>query len=323
MKILWLCLHDTYSKRKSNPPLFNGERIEFVSGAEKFEANDDIVIIEGRDLNIDIIKLVTSKDFNKNSAVFIENFSIDIINLQVISIIASYGIPFFWNVDDLIFYIHLSGRLKNNPGDKLHTLLAEELMAVESSFHSENVSSLSFLIAERLSCPLDTAFLIRSASMLHDMGKLLMPRSFINAPRWYTMPEKEYIKFHTLYGLSLLDRIFSTDSIFYHIAKDIVLYHHERMDGSGYPYGRRGDEIPLSARIVAVADVYDALRSNRPYRTACDHDLAITYLKGKNGIFDGKIIKILEEIVIENSDIWDKNTRYCLPENKNAILKLI
>ncbi|MDI1472112.1 HD domain-containing protein [Thermodesulfovibrio sp. 1176] len=301
MEFYWLCLHGTYIMRKRTLSFFDGE-IELI-GEHEIDGRQIIPsVIEGRDLFSEIIDLA----LQYHSAIFIESFIIDNLSLQIIKNLAIKGTPFFWTLEDVVYYLKFIKRIE----DKKYSFsdVVEEIVKLESSYHSVNVSELSFRIAECY-CSLNTAYIIRSAALLHDAGKLLMPRSFINAPRWYTSTEKEYIKLHSFYGLTLLKKICKDNTVFYQTAKDIILYHHERADGSGYPYGRRGDEIPLPAKIVSAADVYDALRTNRPYRSACDHDLAITYLKGKNGIFDEKIIKILEEVALENSDIWSDNHR--------------
>lgn len=305
MKIFWICLHETFLKRKTARECPADIEIEFIDNCRVREKAAISVVVEGKKLTSDLIDIA----IENNAAIFIENYNVNNLSIQIIKNLAIRGIPFFWEVDDLWHYLRFLKGIFDK--DFKYSDILDELIKLENSCHSINVSELSFQIAEKIYCPADISYLIRSAALIHDMGKLLMPRSFINAPRWYTPIEKEYIKFHTFYGLSLLERFFDINPPFYQIAKDIVLNHHERIDGSGYPFGLKGDEIPLSAKIVAVADVYDALRTNRPYRSACDYDLAMTYLKGKNGIFDKKIVEILEEVVSKNSDIWKSTNTDC------------
>lgn len=303
MKFLWICLHDTFLKRKTITASTVDVDVEIIGKNYVNGKNAVPAVVEGKDLTNDLIDFAISN----NAAIFIENFVIDTISIQTIKFLAVKGIPFFWEIDDVFHYLRFLGRISNN--NVTYADLLDELIKLESSFHSINVSELSFQIAERLYCPADISYLIRSAALLHDIGKLLMPRSFVTAPRWYTNIEKEYMKLHCLYGISLLKKVNGDNFIFDEISKEVIINHHERINGTGYPYGKRGDEIPLAAKIVAVVDVYDALRTNRPYRSACDHDLAITYLKGKSSTFDNKIVKVLEEVVHENNDLWNKDQR--------------
>lgn len=310
MKIYWVCLHNTYIKRKATFALETEFEVELVEDIVSNGGSIVPTIIEARELSDEAISMALSSE----AAIFIENHVIEPYSLQIIRSLALSGIPFFWDINDVMYYLKTVVKVSSKTGSYSETL--KELIKLEGSFHSVNVSELSMQLAERLHCPTDVAYMIRSAALLHDIGKLLMPKSFVNAPRWYTNIEKEYIKLHSFYGKALLRKISGHNVIFDQIASDVILYHHERINGRGYPIGKRGEEIPLSARIVAVADVYDALRSNRPYRSACDHDLAITYLKGKEGMFDEKVIKALEDILDENSNIRSENQGrsygYCL-----------
>lgn len=305
MKFFWICLHETFLKRKTAGGYPTDIEIEFIDNSSVKEKAAMSVVVEGKKLTSDLIDIA----IENNAAIFIENYRINALSIQNIKLLAIKGIPFFWKVDDVFNYLRFLRKIFDKTA-KYPNILSE-LFKLENSYHSVKVSELSFRMAKKLNCPDDILHSIRSAALFHDIGKLLMPRSFINAVKWYTPIEKEYIRFHTFYGLSLLNKYLTSDSQSYQIMKDVILNHHERIDGSGYPFGLRGDEIPLSAKIVAVADVYDALRTNRPYRSACDHDLAITYLKGKNGIFDKKIVEILEEVVFKNSDIWKSTNTDC------------
>lgn len=303
MKCYWLCLHDTYITRKLNLPSCEEVEFEFIS-PEICSNGTNIfpLIIEGKKLNSDLTDIA----LKKNGIIFIENFIITWNDLKNLEFLAKNGIPLYWNFDDLYTYIKLIKKIEKSNSV---TDLVNEIIKLESSFHSINVSELSFQIVLKLHCQFDVANLIRQAALLHDVGKLILPRSFINSPRWYTPIEREYVKFHTFYGENLVKKINTGDFILEQITKDIVLNHHERNNGTGYPLGKDFESIPLSAKIVAVVDVYDALRTNRPYRSACDHDLAITYIKGKSQLFDKDVVEILEEVVIESSDLWVENER--------------
>ena len=119
--------------------------------------------------------------------------------------------------------------------------------------------------------------LIYHVVALHDIGKIGIRPEILNKPGPLSAEEFEEIKRHTAVGAKLIRQLEAVlgQSGFLLMARDIVEYHHERFDGSGYPHGLIGDEIPLIARVMAVADVYDALVSSRPYKAACSHHEAV------------------------------------------------
>jgi response regulator RpfG family c-di-GMP phosphodiesterase len=132
-----------------------------------------------------------------------------------------------------------------------------------------------------------------SSCLLHDIGKVGIPDNILKKPGRLTTDEFEVMKQHTLFGgNSLLE---AEQKIrgrsFLKLSKEIAFYHHEWWDGSGYPYGLKGDTIPLSARIVAVADVYDALRNKRVYKEAFTHDLSCQIIASESGShFDKNVV---------------------------------
>ncbi|MFK7768642.1 MAG: HD-GYP domain-containing protein [Mariniblastus sp.] len=131
------------------------------------------------------------------------------------------------------------------------------------------------------------------ASSLHDIGKVGIPDSILLKPGRLTQEEREVMELHTLIGGECLEAIQSRlgDNVFMHIAKQIAYYHHERWDGKGYPHGLAEDEIPLVARIVAVADVYDALTSKRPYKEPMTHfDSKAIIVSGSGSQFDPEVV---------------------------------
>ncbi|MDR3073693.1 MAG: response regulator [Deltaproteobacteria bacterium] len=125
---------------------------------------------------------------------------------------------------------------------------------------------------------------------LHDLGKIALPDSILKKPAPLTREEFEIVKLHPKHGADLLDEFIGTmgdGDLFLATARDIVLYHHEKWDGSGYPQGLAGDSIPLSARITTFADVYDALRSARPYKEGLKHEEALRIIvEGSGKQFD-------------------------------------
>ncbi len=129
-----------------------------------------------------------------------------------------------------------------------------------------------------------------TAAFLHDIGKLAVPEHIINKPGKLTHEEFEKMKIHPVVGADILERVH-----FPYPVVPIVRSHHEAWDGSGYPDGLRGEEIPIGARILTVVDCFDALASERPYRRALPLDEAMTMVKSKSGIqFDPAIVRLLE-----------------------------
>ncbi|MFH1153597.1 MAG: HD domain-containing phosphohydrolase [Pseudomonadota bacterium] len=141
------------------------------------------------------------------------------------------------------------------------------------------------------------------ASILHDIGKIAIPYSILMKPGKLTDEEFETIKRHTVYGAEILEkadkefREKTGKKSYLALARDIALFHHERWDGSGYPTGRRGEDIPLSARIIALCDVYDAVTSDRVYKKAWTHQQATEMILDNRGShFDPEIIDSFKRI---------------------------
>ena len=136
------------------------------------------------------------------------------------------------------------------------------------------------------------------ASALHDIGKIAVDDKILNKPGRLTPEYKEAMKLHTVYGAKMLEELQPYyDEPLLKTATDIAHWHHERWDGRGYPDGLVGDAIPLSAQIVSLADVYDALTSERCYKKAYSHDKAVEMiLNGECGVFNPKLVECFVEI---------------------------
>jgi len=185
--------------------------------------------------------------------------------------------------------------------------------------HLERIQSYVALLAAQLGADSPYADYLRRrsdyvemvslASVLHDIGKAVVPREVLTKPAKLTGPEFEQVKKHTEIAGKILHRAnqhfldsFQKDS-YLAIAREIALHHHEKWDGTGYPAGLKGEEIPLSARIVSIADVYDALRSARPYKGAWSHAEAVEEIvacRGSN--FD----PLLVDAFLECQELFEK-----------------
>ena len=175
----------------------------------------------------------------------------------------------------------------------------------ESGLHVEHINILTGLLLERLVQKTDhydltwsDQYMITLASALHDIGKIGIDDKILNKPGRLTKEEFEIMKSHTLIGASILENLgLYQEEPLIKTAYQICRWHHERYDGKGYPDGLRGDEIPISAQVVSVADVYDALVNERVYKKAITHEKAIEMiLNGECGVFNPILMECLVDI---------------------------
>lgn len=175
----------------------------------------------------------------------------------------------------------------------------------ESGLHVEHINILTGLLLERLVQKTDhydltwsDQYRITLASALHDIGKIGIDDKILNKPGRLTKEEFEIMKSHTLIGASILENLgLYQEEPLIKTAYQICRWHHERYDGKGYPDGLRGDEIPISAQVVSVADVYDALVNERVYKKAITHEKAIEMiLNGECGVFNPILLECLVDI---------------------------
>jgi putative two-component system response regulator len=171
----------------------------------------------------------------------------------------------------------------------------------ETGSHLERVRELAAVLARSLSEQasfrghIDEHFilLLRQTSALHDIGKVAVPDYVLLKPSRLTEGEYEIMKSHTVCGAETLDSVLQQfpATEFLKMARDIAAYHHERFDGTGYPDGLVGDQIPLAARVFALVDVYDALATKRVYKEAFSHELATNMiLEAEETQFDPRIV---------------------------------
>ncbi|HLK14934.1 MAG TPA: HD domain-containing phosphohydrolase [Fimbriimonadaceae bacterium] len=175
--------------------------------------------------------------------------------------------------------------------EALETLArAAEFRDDETGKHTQRVGEFSAAIAQGLGCPEEFVEAIRLAAPLHDVGKIALPDSILLKPGRLEQDEMELMRRHTIVGGQVFN---SFESPLMRLAKDIALHHHERWDGAGYPDGLSGLTIPLAARIVAVADVYDALVHARPYKPAWKHEEALDEISAQSGAqFDPEVVGV-------------------------------
>ena len=187
-----------------------------------------------------------------------------------------------------------------------------ELKDEETQNHQERVGIIIEMLLQKMkksskySAMITKKFIrdVINGSYLHDIGKIAIEDSILLKKGKYSQEEYESMKKHTLIGAEILSETRKESGIgIYDTALDIVKYHHEKWDGTGYPEGLKGNKIPLSARIMAVADVYDALISRRRYKKAFSHDKAYSVIvKNSSSHFDPDIVKCFKKI---HEDIYD------------------
>ncbi len=186
----------------------------------------------------------------------------------------------------------------------------------ESAAHILHINIITSMLLERLIQKTDRyrldwtkCLLISTASALHDIGKIGIPDEILNKPGKLTAEEFDIMKKHTTIGAEMLEKLdIYRDEELVRIAYEICRGHHERYDGRGYPDGLKGDEIPISAQVVSLADVYDALTSVRVYKPAYSHEEAVRMiLDGECGVFNPLLLDCLREIAERlKTDLQDR-----------------
>lgn len=185
---------------------------------------------------------------------------------------------------------------------------AIEFRDCESGEHVKRICNLTRILMTKVSSMYPEYYLPKSeiekvatSSILHDVGKISTPDKILNKPGRLTKEEFEIMKQHTVKGCEIIERIPDVMSKgIYDYSYDICRHHHERWDGRGYPDGLKGDEISIWAQVVSVADVYDALTSERVYKAAFDHDTAVKMIyNGECGQFNPKMLAAFEAAIDE------------------------
>ncbi|MFQ6001369.1 MAG: HD-GYP domain-containing protein, partial [Anaerolineae bacterium] len=167
--------------------------------------------------------------------------------------------------------------------------LADTIDARDSSTyqHSQRVAEYAEMTAHQMRLPYDEVELIVTSARLHDLGKIGMDNVMLYKPGPLSNEERSEFQRHSSIGESLVGHFPKFGA-----GRDIVRHHHEHFNGKGYPNGKKGKEIPLGARILAVADAYDAMTSDRPYRSAMSKETAIARLKAASGTqFDPQVVE--------------------------------
>lgn len=217
--------------------------------------------------------------------------------------------------EDITLNINLNTQLKQDKVILLKSFLNSILAFSDflesrdayTSGHQKRVAALSMNIATQARITDHTLInAIYYGALMHDIGKVAIPMEYLVTPRRLTDYEFEIIKTHVAIGNKIIEHIeFPWD------LKSVVYQHHERLDGSGYPNGLKGEQITIPARIVAIADVYEAMSSNRPYRNELNQETTINYLKKNKGtLFDAYYVDCLLKCVGNLKDVYEINPNF-------------
>ena len=170
---------------------------------------------------------------------------------------------------------------------------ALDLRDRETEGHTQRVTELTLIVAATLGFTEEELLHIRRGALLHDMGKMAIPDEILQKPGPLNEAEWEKMRRHPIYAYEMLSPI-----AYLHRALEIPFYHHERWDGSGYPHGLKGEDIPLVARLFAIVDVWDALSTDRPYRKKMPRAEVIAYLNENAGrLFDPKLVDVFMNVI--------------------------
>jgi putative nucleotidyltransferase with HDIG domain len=190
-----------------------------------------------------------------------------------------------------------------------------ELKDLHTKGHCDRVASYALMIADELGLPEETRLQIKYGSWLHDCGKISVPDTVLNFPGKLNDAEFSTIKKHPLWGAMLARQARLSQTVI-----NIILYHHECYDGAGYPHGLRGNNIPIEARIVSIAETFDALTSKRPYREPAPWDQAINLMDALGGIdLDPELMNIFHSAFVKGLDTNADVTK--TPGNDNGQLQ--
>jgi putative two-component system response regulator len=212
----------------------------------------------------------------------------------------------YQNIDELEIFNQVKDIFEHD----IISLLCEvtEYKSAETGAHIKRIREYTTLLAKLNGAYEEEAKMIGRMAALHDIGKIAIPDSILAKPGKLTPEEFDIIKTHSSHGKNILEEAFKSNPKAGAIAIDIAYFHHEKYDGSGYPLGYKGDNIPINARIVGLVDCFDALANNRAYKKAWMMSDIINYIESESGkSFDPRLVKIFIKHIDKFTDILHKH----------------
>ncbi len=200
---------------------------------------------------------------------------------------------------------NLNQEIEDNLQETVYTMgVIEAQRSKETSYHTRRVSGYSRLLAEELGLSEEQISLVESAAPLHDIGKMGIPDSILTKPDKLTDDERDVMQSHPAIGYGMLKH---SSSPLLRAGAVIALHHHEKWDGSGYPQGLIAEQIHIFGRIVALADVFDALYSNRVYKSSWSMEKIISFMKAQKGVhFDPQLVDVFLRNTAQFSHIYQQ-----------------
>ena len=303
-----------------NMPIMDGEQL--ITQIESINVNQVIIVVSAYNESSRLIKLIQSGITNFVLKPVDANQLISMLHKTCKNIFAQKKLTSYYELLNTT-----NEHLDNQVKDLSKEILATQRLSVETignmvesydddtGSHVKRIEAYTELMMDNISTTpqnSNTKEIVAFSSLLHDIGKLVIPKHILQKPSSLNYEEFEIIKTHAKLGGEILlkanedfKKEFGKDSYF-KIASDIAFYHHEKYDGTGYPCGLKGNEIPECARIVAIVDAYDALRSKRVYKDNFSHKKAMKIIKKQKNIsFDPYFVEIFLNLHEEFNNIFE------------------